>query len=151
MKKTLMALVAAACLSACGSAPVADKQAAEKASGDGQWHASTLSDETIAKANATVKDYQKCLNTETVARINDPLDCRVIADQILKACEPKLTGIKDAYGAEGVPDSLSERYMRKTRSQGAQSVLRYVMAVQAMRAGEAEERAAANNNNKQPR
>lgn len=151
MKIYLMALLAAACLSACGSAPVAEKQAADKASGQGQWQASTLSDETIAKANATVKAYQKCLNTETATRINDPLDCRLIADQILKACEPKLTGIKDAYGAEGVPDFLSERYMRKTRSQGAQSVLRYVMAVQAMRAGEAEERAAAKNNNKQPR
>lgn len=143
MKTYLTALVAASCLSACGSTPVAPEEAAEKADTQGQWQASTLSQQTIAKANAAVKGYQQCLNTETMAHVNDPFDSRVIADRILKQCETRLSGIKEAFDTEGVPAVISERYMRKNRSQGAQSVLRYVMSVQAMRAGEAEEKAAA--------
>lgn len=109
----------------------------------GQWQESTLSRETIAKANASVKDYQQCLNTETQAHINDRLDSRDIANGVLKVCEDKLSGIMSAFDAEGVPEVVSQRYMRKNRSQGAQNVLRYVMSVQAVRAGEAAERAAA--------
>ncbi|WP_045224889.1 hypothetical protein [Methyloterricola oryzae] len=146
MKMHLLALMAVLGLSACSTDPKPEVKAQTEAPTDGQWHASTLSPDTIAKANAAVKDYQSCLNRETLTHVNDPLDCRVIADGVLKVCESKLSGIKDAFEKEGVPDSISQRYMRKNRSQGAQEVLRYVMSVQAARVGEAQEKAAHNNN-----
>jgi hypothetical protein len=128
VKRRFIPILAGVLISGCQSAPVESK-----------WKPSTLSDQTIAKANAAVRDYQKCLNDETLARVNDQLDPRVVADTILQRCEYKLAPIKAAYDAENVPASISERYMRKNRSQGAQSVLRFVMAVQAMRASEASE------------
>lgn len=146
MKIHPMALTAALCLSACSTTPTPEVKPDDSPSAGGEWQASTLSPETIAKANAAVKDYQLCLNRETLTHINDPLDGRVIADGVLRVCENKLSGIKEAFDQEGVPAVISERYMRKNRSQGAQGVLRYVLSMQAARAGEAEERAAQKNN-----
>jgi len=115
-------------IAACQSAPVKS-----------DWQPSTLREETIAKANSAVRNYHQCLNDETLALADDPADPRAIADLILKRCEDKMMPIKAAFDAEQVPASITERYMRKTRSQGAQSVLRYVMAVHAVRsANEAE-------------
>jgi hypothetical protein len=122
MKHVLPFALTGFLIAGCQSAPI-----------DDEWKPSTLSEETIAKANAAVRDYQKCLNDETLARINDQVDPRAIADAILKQCEYKLAPIKTAYDAENVPVSISERYLRKNRSRGAQSVLRFVMAAQAMR------------------
>jgi hypothetical protein len=109
---------------------------------DQQWHPSTLSDQTIATANAAVLDYRTCLAGETKATAPDRGDPRVIANTILKSCESRLPAIKAAFAAEHVPDVISERYLRKTRSQGAQSVLRAVMGIHAERAGAEAEAAA---------
>jgi len=128
VKHTFTLVLTGVLMAGCQSAPV-----------ESQWKPSTLSEQTIAKVNAAVRDYQKCLNDETLARVNDQADSRAIADTILRRCEHKLAPIKAAYDAENVPASISERYMRKNRSQGAQSVLRFVMAVQAMRSAEAAE------------
>ncbi len=131
-------------LAGCQSAPVAEKQT-KQAEQKGQWEVSALSEQTIAKANAAVMDYRQCLAGETAVKAKERFDPRDIANTILKACEERLAPIKTAYDAENVPATLSERYMRKTRSQGAQMVLRSVMAVHAMRAADEEEaREAAN-------
>ncbi|MCX7111339.1 MAG: hypothetical protein NTX45_14670 [Proteobacteria bacterium] len=109
---------------------------------DQEWKPSTLSEQTIAKANASVMEYRKCLGEETKARAGGRGDPRQITNTILKNCEILLPAIKAAFDAENVPAVISERYMRKTRSHGAQSVLRAVMGVHAERAGEEAEAAA---------
>jgi len=123
--------------------PKGEKPAAPSAPQTGQveqvWKESTLSPETIAKANAAVLDYRQCLARETSAKAGGKGDSRSIANTILKACEDRLLPIKAAYDTEQVPAALSERYMRKTRSQGVQSVMLAVQAAQAQRAVAAEE------------
>ncbi len=128
-------------LGGCQSTPVGEKPATAI---DQEWHASTLSPDTIAKADAAVQDYHKCLGKETVAKNQERGDPRSITNTILQACENRLPAIKTAYDAENVPATISEHYIRKTRSQGVQSVLRYVSAVQAQRAGDEEEEEARN-------
>ena len=132
MKGVLFLVLTGVLIAGCQSAPVKS-----------DWKPSTLSAQTIAKANGAVRKYHQCLNDETLALADDRADPRAIADEILKRCEHKLMPIKAAFDAEQVPASISERYLRKTRSQGAQSVLRYVMAVHAVRsANEAEAQSA---------
>lgn len=128
------ALACLALLAGCQSAKVAEPPASDQ-----EWHASTLSPTTIAKAEAAVQEYHSCLTWEMAARINERGDPRAITNTILKACEDRLPAIKTAYDAEQVPAVISERYIRKTRSQGVQSVLRQVSAIQAERAGQEEE------------
>ena len=132
--------IACLLLAGCQSAQVAEPPAD---SIDQTWHESTLSPETIAKADAAVQDYRLCLNKETAAKNNERGDPRTITNAILKACEDRLPAIKTVYDAEHVPSVISERYIRKTRSQGVQSVLRYVSAIQAQRAGDEQEAVAA--------
>lgn len=101
-----------------------------------EWQPSTLSDKTLAKVNSGVEAYQKCLNTETVAHVNDKEDSRKVTDLILRNCEPSLTVVKEAFNAEKVPSAISDRYIRSKRSRGAQQVVRVVMGAQAMRYSE---------------
>jgi hypothetical protein len=123
-------------LGGCQSAPVEEKP---PALADQQWHVSTLSPETIAKADAAVLDYRQCLGKETLTRSQNRGDPRDITNQILQSCENRLPAIKAAFDTENVPPVISERKIRQTRSQGVQSVLRSVSAVQAQRVGDEEE------------
>jgi hypothetical protein len=141
----LLAISSGLILVGCQSKLEAEKPPADPVQStpaDQQWHPSTLSDQTIATANAAVLDYRKCLASETKATARDRGDPRVIANSILKSCESRLSAIKTAFDGENVPAAISERYQRKTRSQGAQSVLRTVMGIHAERAGEEAEAAA---------
>lgn len=143
IKPLLMALVAALLLPGCDSKPTEQSPPAESAHQiDQEWQPSTLSAETIAKANAAVMEYRQCLGTELKAKAEGRGDPRDIANTILKNCEYRLPAIKIPFDAENVPAVISERYLRKTRSQGAQSVLRTVMGVHAERAGQEAEAAA---------
>ncbi len=149
-KTLLLAISAGLILVGCESKPEAEKPATDTAPStqiDQEWHPSTLSEQTIAKANAAVTDYRKCLGEEIKARAEDRADPREIANSILKNCENRLPAIKSAFDAENVPAAISERYLRKTRSQGAQSVLRTVMGVHAERAGQEEEAKATTSGN----
>ena len=135
----LKRLPALACLllAGCQAAPVAEQAAAAPA--DQQWQASTLSQATIAQAEAAVRDYRLCLGRETQARLAARGDPRVITNAILQACEGRLPAIKTAFDAENVPAVISEHKIKQTRSQGVQSVLREVSSVQALYAGDEEE------------
>lgn len=121
--------------SGCGpSKPKDDKAATPSGPIDQVWHESTLSPETIAKANAAVLDYRQCLAKETSVKAGMKDDSRNIANNIMKACEDRLLPIKAAYDAENVPATITERYIRKTRSQGVQTVMFSVQSAQAQRA-----------------
>lgn len=151
MKRYPVAGLACLLLAGCQSAPVAEKDgknAAQPEQIEQVWRPSTLSEQTIANAKAASMEYRKCLVRETTARnkeIGDPL---AIANTILKSCEDLLPAIKTAYDAENVPAEISERDIRKNRSQGAQMVLRSVMAVQAQHAADEEEAKEAAKNQK---
>ncbi len=137
MSKTFaIVLSAGLLLGGCQSAPVVEPAPTEQS---GEWKPSTLSENTIAAANAAVLDYRTCLAKEADAKAMARNDPREITNAVLKVCENRLSAIKSAYDSEQVPAAISERYMRKTRSQGAQAVLRSVMAFHAMRAAEEEE------------
>ena len=101
-----------------------------------EWQPSTLSEQTLAKVNSGVEAYQKCLNSETLAHVNDKDDSRKVTDLILRNCEKPLTAVKEAFDAEKVPGSISDRYIRSKRSRGAQQVVKVVMGAQAARYSE---------------
>lgn len=134
-----LALASLLLLGACQQSPPVAEAPAKAADPDQQWNATTLSPDTIAKANAAVADYRACLVKETSAKAKVKGDSRDIANTILKACEDRLPAIKAAYDAENVPAALSERYIRKTRNQGVQAVMFQVQSAQALLAAQEEE------------
>lgn len=101
-----------------------------------EWEPSTLSDKTLAKVNAGLEDYQKCLNEETQKHVQDKEDSRKLTDLVLRNCEPKMSPIKQAFDAEKVPGALSDRYLRSKRSRAAQQVVKVMMQAQAARYSE---------------
>ncbi|MGX2040701.1 hypothetical protein ACWJKU_11305 [Methylocaldum sp. MU1018] len=102
--------------------------------GDDEWRGTTLSDQTLEKVNMALVVYQGCVNQEARARINDQADSRALTDQVLKACEEKLSKAKAAFDSEKVPGTIAERYMRSRRTQAARQVLRTFMSAQAAQA-----------------
>ena len=121
------------CLIAVLAAPAGAEEATEIKQ---EWQPSTLSDKTLAKVNAGVEDYFKCLNDETLKHVQDKDDSRRVTDLILGNCEKRLGAVKEAFDAEKVPANLSERYLRSKRSRGAQQVVKVVMQAQALRHAE---------------
>ncbi|CAL1241522.1 conserved exported protein of unknown function [Candidatus Methylocalor cossyra] len=103
---------------------------------EGNWEPSTLSQATQDRVHAALSAYQRCVDGETRAHLNDRADSRRVTEAILRACEDPLTAIKTAFDAEHVPAALSERYLRSKRSLAAQQILRLVMANQAVRAAD---------------
>lgn len=102
-----------------------------------EWKESTLSPKTLEKVNEAVRSYQDCLNVETRRHIQDLEDSRKVTDRILSACDAKLAPAKTAFNAEKVPETISDRYLRRKRSQAAQQVVREVMGAHALRYREA--------------
>ena len=129
MKRLLVLILSSVLLDGCQTAPGEPPQ---------QWQASTLSEQTISNANALVRNYQQCLNQQVALHARERGDSRAIAERILNQCEGKLNGIKAIYGAEKVPEEIGERYIRQQRSRAAQTILPYLMSLQAVRASEEE-------------
>ena len=101
-----------------------------------EWQPTTLKEATLNKVNAGLEQYQRCLNDETRAHVNDRDDSRRVADRILQRCEDRLTPVKAAFDAEKVPGVISDRYIRSKRSKAAQQVVRVVMSAEASRYAE---------------
>lgn len=139
MRLPATALLASLMLIGCQSAPPKEEPVSDTLAQKGEWQASTLPAATVAKINATNLDYQQCLSAEVDAQAAQVADPRAIGDSILRHCEDRLKPIKTALDEQGVPAAISERYIRKNRSQGAQKVMRAVQFVHAQRAAEQEE------------
>jgi hypothetical protein len=107
--------------------------ASTNALAEGEWNPSTLSDASISQAQAAKLAYQQCLDAEMQKSLASSADSRALTDAILNACEDRLKPIRTAYDAEKVPASITDRYLKQLRSRGAQSVVREIMAVQAVR------------------
>lgn len=73
---------------------------------EGNWEPSTLSQATQDRVHAALSAYQRCVDGETRAHLNDRADSRRVTEAILRACEDPLTAIKTAFDAEHVPAAL---------------------------------------------
>jgi prophage DNA circulation protein len=98
-----------------------------------EWKPTTLSEKTLATIQKSVESYHRCLDAETKKHVKDPEDSRKLTDEILTACDAKLSPIKPAFQSEKVPDALSERYLQRKRSQAAQQIVQVVMGAHALR------------------
>lgn len=143
MRIFVTVLLASLVLSGCQSAPPKEKKPDKEPVSDtltqaGEWQGSSLSEHSIRRINELNVKYRRCLQAETDARAALADDPRAIGDLILRRCEDTLGEIQAALEAEGVPNPIAARYVRKNRSQGAQNVMRVVQFVQAQRAAEAD-------------
>lgn len=144
MRIFVTVLLASLVLSGCQSAPPKEKKPDKEPVSDtlthtGEWQGSSLSEQSIRRINELNVKYRRCLQAETDARAATADDPRAIGDLILRQCEDTLGEIQAALEAEGVPNTVAARYVRKNRSQGAQNVMRVVQFVQAQRAADHEE------------
>ena len=126
--RTLACLATSLWLLSAGAPRAAETEAIKQ-----EWQPTTLSEQTQAKVNAGVEQYQICLNEETKAHVNDKDDSRKVTDLILRNCEKKLVAVKEAFDAEKVPGVISDHYIRGKRSRAAQQVVKVVMGAQAAR------------------
>ena len=97
------------------------------------WQPSTLSPATMETANRTVSVYHACISQKIDAFRKVELDSRAITDEIMKQCDSELNPIKDAFAAENVPPPITDRYIRRKRTQATRKVLQTMMTYQAMR------------------
>ncbi len=128
---TFLALAWAVMLFSSASAQAEETEAIKQ-----EWQPTTLSEKTLAKVNAGLEDYQKCLNEETQKHVQDKEDSRKLTDLVLRNCESRMTVIKEAFDAEKVPGVVSDRYIRSKRSRAAQQVVKIMMQAQAARYSE---------------
>lgn len=106
--------------------------AAEQKSGD-QWKNTTLSDENIEHIQKANYQYKQCIADEMQKKNYAKMDSRVATDQILKKCEKELSHIRAVLNKEKVPEPMTDRYLKKTRTQTARKVLQELMYAEAAR------------------
>lgn len=106
--------------------------AADKKSGE-QWKNTTLSDENIDHIQKAKYQYMQCITDEVQKKTYAKMDSRVATDQILKKCEDALSHIRTVLSKEKVPDPMTDRYLKKTRTQTARKVLEQLMYAEAAR------------------
>lgn len=88
-----------------------------------EWQASTLSDSTIANVQKAKYEYLTCITQEVKKKSKIKMDTRAATDLVLKECEKNLANISTTFKKENIPNSMAERYVKKTRTQTARKVL----------------------------
>ncbi len=88
-----------------------------------EWQASTLSDSTIANIQKAKYEYLTCITQEVKKKSKIKMDTRAATDLVLKECEKNLVNISTTFKKENIPSSMSDRYIKKTRTQTARKVL----------------------------
>ncbi len=97
---------------------------------DDQWQNSQLSSATIKAAQAATHQYHLCLDHEIQHIPLVGKDSRAVTDLLLKKCEPALEPIRTAFEKENVLPVVTNRYLRRKRTQAARNVLHAVMVGQ---------------------
>ena len=100
-----------------------------------RWEPTTLSEATIQKVQGAKHHYLQCIAKAVKEERYQKLDTRVATDAILKSCETSLSAIREAFLSEKVPASVADRYLKRTRTQTARSVLENMMYAAASRSG----------------
>ncbi len=98
-----------------------------------QWQPTTLSDTTIKKIQQAKYQYMLCITKEMQNKTYIKLDTRAATDKVLIKCEPSLAQVRAVFTEEKVPTTISDRYLKKTRTQTARKVLEQFMYAQAAR------------------
>ena len=95
------------------------------------WHPSTLSAKTKDTAMAASRDYFRCIDQELGRYHYQGGDSRYETQALLRRCEKKLEPIRPAFASEGVPEKITNRYMKRKRIQAARKVLQILQSIEA--------------------
>ena len=98
-----------------------------------QWQKTTLTDETIEHIQKAKYKYMQCVTDEVQKKTYIKMDSRVATDVILQKCEPALSDVRTVFSKENVPVQITDRYLKKTRTQTARKVLKQLMYAEAAR------------------
>lgn len=98
-----------------------------------QWQPTSLSDTTIKKVQQAKYKYMQCVTDEVQKNTYIKMDTRAATDQVLKKCEQSLSNIRTVFSSEKVPTTISDRYLKKTRTQTARKILEQLMFAEAAR------------------
>ena len=75
----------------------------------------------------------QCVTNEMQNSAYVKMDTRAATDQVLKKCEQPLSDIRTVFNSEKGPTTISDRYLKKTRTQTARKVLEQLMFAEAAR------------------
>jgi hypothetical protein len=92
-----------------------------------EWTGTTLSDALIEKVQAASYEYKTCAATELQKPEYVNVDVRKATEVIIKACEPVLSKMRDAYLSEKVPAEIADRQLKKMRIDTTRSILAELM------------------------
>lgn len=98
-----------------------------------QWQPTTLSDMTIKKIQQAKYKYMQCITEEMQKTTYAGIDSRAATDKVIKTCEPSLSNIRSVFTEEHVPVAISDRYLKRTRTQTARKILKQLMFAEAAR------------------
>ncbi len=95
------------------------------------WQPSTLSEQTKETAMKASRDYFGCIDQELGKYRYRGGDSRYDTQALLRRCEKRLDPIRDAFASESVPDKITNRYMKRKRTQAARRVLQILQSIEA--------------------
>jgi len=99
-----------------------------------EWHATTLSEETIKKIQHAQFNYKKCVTDEMQKKGYLKIESRSATDAIIKQCEDVLSQMRKVYIDADVPVGIADRHLKKMRTDITRRVLKQLMFAEASRA-----------------
>lgn len=94
---------------------------------DNEWKTTQLSEKTIQAAHSITNQYHLCLDQKLKHVKITGKDSRVVTDFVLKKCDHELSPIRELFAKEQVLPRISNRYIRRKRTQAARKILPLVM------------------------
>lgn len=98
-----------------------------------EWEATTISDATIKKIQASEYDYKKCVSDEMQKETYQKQESRQATEIIVKQCENVLAKMREVYIGEKIPDVIADRHLKQMRLKTTRSVLQNLMFNEAAR------------------
>ena len=98
-----------------------------------EWQNTTLSDVTIKKIQDAQYQYKKCVVGEMQKPAYQEQESRRATEEIVRQCESVLSGMREIYLAERVPDTIADRHLKQMRMQTTRNVLQSMMFNEAAR------------------
>ena len=99
-----------------------------------EWHATSLSEETIKKIQQAQFNYKKCVTDEMQKKGYLKIESRSATDAIIKQCEDVLSQMRQVYIDAEVPEVIADRHLKKMRTDITHRVLKQLMFAEAARA-----------------
>jgi hypothetical protein len=99
-----------------------------------EWHATSLSEETIKNIQHAQFNYKKCITDEMQKKGYLKIESRSATDAIIKQCEDVLSQMRKVYIDAEVPGVIADRHLKKMRTDITRRVLKQLMFAEAARA-----------------